>query len=233
MSSTKKIVVPGEELPPEVQVREREHDYVYEEQGKKYAAVIGILEKKGDTYYFIPLQSIYVPKPGDFVIGLVVSIGIMNWYVDINSPYTAILTVSDLLGRPFDPQRDDLSRYLPIGSYIKAKVAAFDKTRNPLLTISDEGLGIIRNGVVVEIDPAKIPRVIGKKGSMLQVLKESTGCEVTAAVNGRVHISCPNPEMEPILVLAIKMIEEKAHMRGLTDKVKSYIEELKIVRGVR
>lgn len=230
---SRRIVVPGEPLPPNVVVRDREHEYVYERDGRKYAAVIGVLEERSGTTVFIPLQSIYIPRPGDIVIGLVVSVGILNWYVDINSPYTAVLTVSDYLGRPYNPQVDDLSKYLPVGTYLKAKIAAFDKTRNPLLTIQEEGLGRISEGKIVEIDPAKIPRVIGKKGSMLNMLKEETGCDIFAAVNGRIHVRCPNPEMEPIIVLAIRMIEEQAHTFGLTDRVKRYIEELKVARGVR
>ncbi|MCE4624464.1 MAG: exosome complex protein Rrp4 [Desulfurococcales archaeon] len=235
MSEVKRrIVVPGERLPPNVVVREREHEYVYEEEGVKYATVIGLLDERGENPVFVPLQSIYIPKPGDVIIGLVQSIGIMNWYVDINSPYVAILTAQDYLGRPYNPQIDDLSRYLPVGSYVKVKVLAFDRTRNPLLTVrGEEGLGRITKGKIVEVDPAKIPRVIGRKGSMLQMLKEETGCSIFAAVNGRIHINCPNPEIEPILVLAIKMIEEQAHTSGLTDRVKKYISELKVIRGVK
>ena len=228
----KRIVVPGDRLPPNVTVREREHEYVYEINGVKYAAVVGLLDERGEKPVFIPLQSIYVPKPGDIVIGLVVSVGIMNWSVDINSPYTAILTAQDYLGRPYNPQIDDLSSYLPVGTYIKAKVVAFDRSRNPLLTVNGEGLGRISEGKIVEIDPAKVPRVIGKKGSMLEMLKSETGCSIFVSVNGRIHIKCQEPAMEPILVLAIKMIESQAHLSGLTDRVKKYIEELKIVRGV-
>ena len=67
---------------------------------------------------------------------------------------------------------------------------------------------------------------------MLDMLKSETGCNIFVSVNGRVHIKCSEPAMEPILVLALKMIESQAHLSGLTDRVKKYIEELKIVRGV-
>ncbi|MCE4610096.1 MAG: exosome complex protein Rrp4 [Desulfurococcales archaeon] len=225
----RRIVVPGERLPPETIVRDT--NYVYEYNGEKIAAVVGLLDER-EKPVFLPLQTVYVPKPGDVIIGLVSSVAIMNWYVDINSPYVAVLTAQDFLGRPFNPQQDELSRYLQVGDYIKAKVVSFDRARNPLLTVRDEGLGKINTGKIIEIQPAKIPRVVGKKGSMLEMLKSQTGCEIFAAVNGRIHIQCKNPEMEPILVLAIKMIEEQAHLTGLTDRVKKYIEELKVVRGV-
>jgi len=229
MEAKRVIVAPGDEVPRETIAKE---PYVIEVGGRKVATVIGLLDFRGDKPSFIPLQYVYVPKPGDIVIGLIASVGVMNWFVDINSPYTAVLTAQDFLGRPYNPVTDDLTRYLKVGDYIKAKVVAFDRTRNPLLTVADEGLGRIVEGKIIEVQPAKVPRVIGKKKSMLTMLQEETGCEIFVAVNGRIHIVCPNKDLESILVLAVKMIEREAHTSGLTERVKEYIRELKRVRGV-
>ncbi|MCE4600699.1 MAG: exosome complex RNA-binding protein Rrp4 [Desulfurococcales archaeon] len=223
------IVVPGDKLPDEVEAKE---PYVVEVGGSKYATVMGILDLHDDKANFIPLQSVYIPKPGDIVIGMVQSIGVMNWQVDINSPYVAVLNAQDFLGRPFNPLSDDLTQYLNVGDYLKAKVVAFDRSRSPLLTVQDKGLGKIVDGKIVEIQAAKIPRVIGKKRSMLNMLQEETGCDVFVAVNGRIHVKCSDPDREAILVLAIKMIEREAHTTGLTARVQEYIQELKKVRGV-
>lgn len=226
----KRIVVPGERLPEGVVVKDP--SYVYEYDGKVVAAVVGVLEEK-EKPVFVPLQTIYVPKPGDIVIGLVSSVAIMNWYVDINSPYVAVLNAQDFLGRPFNPQQDELVKYLQVGDYVKAKVVSFDRARNPLLTVREEGLGKITEGKILEIQPAKVARVIGRKGSMLDMLKTETGCDIFVAVNGRIHVKCANRDMEPIVAAAVKMIEEKAHTSGLTEKVRKYINELKLVRGVK
>ncbi len=224
------IVTPGEKLPEEVQARE---PYVVEIEGAKIATVTGILDLHGEKPQFIPLQTIYIPKKGDVVIGLVQSIGVMNWQVDINSPYIAVITAQDFLGRPYNPLTDDLPSYLKVGDYVKAKVVAFDRSRNPLLTVQDKGLGRITEGKVVEIQPAKVPRVIGKKRSMLSMLESELDCEIFVAVNGRIHVKCPDKERETILVLAIKMIEREAHTTGLTERVQKYVRELKHVRGVK
>ncbi|MEB3765701.1 MAG: RNA-binding protein, partial [Desulfurococcales archaeon] len=88
----RRIVVPGERLPPETIVRDT--NYVYEYNGEKIAAVVGLLDER-EKPVFLPLQTVYVPKPGDVIIGLVSSVAIMNWYVDINSPYVAVLTAQD------------------------------------------------------------------------------------------------------------------------------------------
>jgi exosome complex component RRP4 len=229
--SQRRLVLPGEPLSLDVEARE---PYIYRaSDGSLRAAVPGLLDKRGDKEVFIPLEGVYIPKPGDIVIGLVSGVGVTNWFVDINSPYTAILNVQDFLGRPFNPATDELSRFLSVGDYVKAKVAAFDRTRSPLLTVQGQGLGKITEGKVVEISPARIPRVIGRKGSMLEVLTKETECEIFAAVNGRVHIKCPNRDMEAIAILAIKTIEREAFTSGLTARIRKLIEEEKLVRGVK
>jgi len=225
-----RLVVPGEPLESDV---EAEYPYVIEEGGVKRATVIGLVrEAEGGKKTFVRLKGVYVPTPGDTVIGMITGIGVMNWYVDINSPYTAVLNVNDFLGRPFNPAYDDMSALLKIGDYIKAKVVAFDRTRNPLLTVQGKDLGRIVTGIVVEIAPSKVPRVIGRKRSMINMLEEKTGCKFFVAVNGRIHVECPSKDLEAIAVLAIKYIEREAHTAGLTERVMRLIEEEKSVREV-
>jgi len=223
-----KIVVPGDPLPEEVRGPE---EYLVKTGKTVTPAVVGLLEP-GSKPSFVPLTSIYIPSPGDIVIGLIESQGVMNWFVDINSPYQAILNIQDFLKRQYNPAIDDLSRFLQIGDYVVAKVQSFDRTRNPVLTVAEEGLGRIVEGKVVEVSPAKVPRVIGRKGSMVNSLKELTGCDFLVAVNGRIHVKCPNEDVEAIAILAIKMIEREAHTVGLTNRVKRFIEEERKLRGV-
>ncbi len=225
------LVLPGDPIDDDVEAKVV---YVYtDESGRKRAAIPGFVDKRGDKKVFIPLETVYIPKPGDVVIGIVAGIGVTNWFVDINSPYMAVLNLQDFLGRPFNPAVDEPGKYLEVGDYIKAKVLAFDRTRSPLLTVQGEGLGKITEGKVVDVSPARIPRVIGRKGSMLEVLTSETGCEIYAAVNGRVHVKCPNRDLEAIAVLAIKTIEREAFTSGLTARIRKLIEEEKIVRGVK
>ncbi len=224
-----RIGVPGEP----VDDAGGEEPYVASVGGVRRATVVGMIresEEGGRT--FVKLKGVYIPEPGHVVIGLITSVGIMNWFVDINSPYTAVLSVQDFLGRPFNPAVDDMSALLKVGDYIKAKVVAFDKTRSPTLTVQGEGLGRIVRGKVIEISPAKVPRVLGRKRSMLQVLEEKTGCSIFVARNGRIHLECPNEDLEAIAVMAIKIIEEEAHTSGLTRRIIKFIEEERKVREV-
>jgi len=223
-----RIVCPGEELDPSV---EAEHPYVVEFGGRKIATVVGLYTEREGRKAFIKLKGLYIPRPGDVVIGLVVGQGVMNWYLDINSPYTATLMVQDFLGRQYNPAVDEMSRLLSVGDYVKARVAAFDKTRNPALTVQGEGLGRIVSGSVVEVSPAKVPRIIGKKKSMVSLIEEKTGCKLFVAVNGRVHVECGSEDMEPLVAYTIKLIEREAHTSGLTARVTRFLEEELRIRG--
>jgi exosome complex component RRP4 len=75
------------------------------------------------------------------------------------------------------------------------------------------------------VSPAKIPRVIGRKGSMIGMLKRETSCNITVGQNGLVYVSGRNREDERIAVLAIKKIEEEAHTSGLTDRVTDMVKK--------
>ena len=197
----------------------------YRVDSRIYACKLGLVEYKGRTVNVVALNTFYVPSVGDLVIGKIVEINLHGWTVDINSPYLATLRASEVFTKPYKPQKDELSEILDIGDLIQAKVIAYDRTRNPLLTIREPGLGKITRGQVVKVSPAKIPRIIGRKGSMISMLKKETRCNITVGQNGLIHISGRSSEDEQIAVLAIKKIELEAHTSGLTDRVTEMISK--------
>ncbi|HDI02071.1 MAG TPA: RNA-binding protein, partial [Ignisphaera sp.] len=180
----------------------------------------------------IPLKGRYIPKEGDIVIGIVADVGLTAWFLDIRAPFPGILNASDYLGRPFNPASDNLRKYLDIGDVVIAKIAQFDRTRDPVLTVQDKGLGKVIEGSLIEIEPSRVPRVIGKKRSMINMLTESTSCQIIVGNNGRILLKCPNSEIEAITILAIKKIEEEAHTTGLTERIREFIIEQKVKRGL-
>lgn len=229
------MVVPGDLLAEDDGVIIETPAYI-ERIGKKlYARVIGLAnistEEKKVKIGIIPLEGVYMPKTGDIVIGVVKDIGITHWEVDIRAPYHAILTVQEVLEHPFNPATDSLRRYLDVGDYIIAKIVAFDRTRDPLLSIKGKGLGRVVEGAIVEIKPSRVPRVIGKKASMINMLKTETGCEFVVGQNGRILVKCPNKDLEEVAVLAIKIIEREAHTSGLTERVREIVRREKARRG--
>ncbi len=180
----------------------------------------------------IPLKGRYIPKEGDIVIGIVTDVTLSSWLVDIKSPYLAILNASDYIGKSFNPSSENIRKYLDVGDVVIAKIAQFDRTRLPILTVQDKGLGKVVSGSLIEIEPIKVGRVIGKKRSMITMLSEQTKCEFVVGVNGRILLRCPDPELEYVAILAIKKIEAEAHTTGLTERIKEFILNEKVKRGL-
>jgi exosome complex component RRP4 len=106
-----------------------------------------------------------------------------------------------------------------------AQVIAFDRTRDPLLTTKGRGLGKVTSGLVARITATKIPRIIGKKGSMITMLKKETATDIIPGQNGVILVTGTNRDQERVAVEAIYMIEREAHTTGLTDRVRAMILE--------
>ncbi len=234
--SNRQVVVPGDPIAEGDDVIV-ESPLIEKVGNRYYAVVIGLVtvsQEEGKVKIgLIPLEGAYIPKPGDIVVGVVEDIGLTHWEVDIRSPYRGILTIQEVLDRPFNPATEQLQKYFDVGDYVVAKVAAFDRTRDPLLTVKGKGLGRVTEGVVVEIKPSRVPRVIGKKASMINMLVSETGCDFVVGQNGRILVKCPNKDLEEIAVLALRMIEREAHTTGLTDRVREFIRRERERRGVK
>lgn len=188
------------------------------------ATVIGISEISDDSVRVIPLTGMYIPKSSDLVIGKVVSHTSLSWEVDINSCYVGILPAADVFGRDFSAHADELTSKLAKGDLIAARIVNFDRTRDPLITIADRELGKIESGTLITISPSKVPRLIGKRGSMIQTIEMATHAVITIGQNGLIVVSCDDSNGLLKAINAIRMIEEEAHMANLTDKVKEMLE---------
>jgi len=229
----RQIVLPGQLLAEGKDVEVKAQHTIYRVGDKYYSSVIGLADiQEGKRLSVIALEGFYFPKVDDVVIGMIVDIGLTSWTVDIRSPYLAILHASDVLNKPFNPLKDNLRRHLDLGDLVLAKISQFDRTRNPVLTVKGKGLGKITKGVIVEIIPSRVPRVIGRRGSMINMVKEETKCQITIGLNGRIWIIGPTPAHEEVAVLAIKKIERETHTSGLTDRVKMFIREELRKRGL-
>ena len=195
-------------------------EYAYSREGKVYAAVMGIKNVSPIGVSVIPLWGQYMPSAGDFVIGIVNDIGPSNWMIDINAPYPAPLHVSEV---PWKVEFGDTSRFLNIGNVVLLKILSVDESKKIQVTMNDSGLRKVEGGLLVEIAHSKVSRVIGKSGSMIQLLKSESGCRIFVGQNGRIWID-GEEDRAAVVADAIKMIEEKAQARDLTEKVKKYLE---------
>ncbi|PBO84170.1 MAG: RNA-binding protein [Thaumarchaeota archaeon] len=192
---------------------------------KIIATAVGISEIYDDSVKVIPLTGKYIPKIDDLVIAKVNSHTSLSWELDINSCYVGFLPAQDVFGRDFSAHADELASKLKTGDLVAARIANFDRTRDPLVTISDRDLGKIDSGILIAISPSKVPRLIGKRGSMIQMIEQATNAAVTIGQNGWVVVSCDTPEGLLKAKIAIEMVNEKAHVANLTDQVKEMLDK--------
>lgn len=223
----RQLVAPGDLLAEGAYVA---GENTYKEDNRIYASRIGVVDYEDRKVNVVALRAFYIPRIGDTVIGTVVEVGFNGWTVDINSPYLAMLRASDVLGRPFRPQKNELSKVLDTGDLVIAKIVAYDRAHNPQLTVGEPGLGKITRGQLVKVTPTKIPRVIGRKGSMISMIKEETGCRVILGNNGTILITGKKPEDEQLAMMALHKIENESHTAGLTDRIAQMIKNEKSKR---
>jgi exosome complex component RRP4 len=194
-----------------------------------FSALIGLFKVRGNAISVIPLEGSYVPLEDDLVIGRIIVVGARSWIVDIRGPYAGVLSLNNVLDRDFKPGPNfSPDKYLSVGDLILAKVISFDRTRDPVLTMHQRGLKKLVSGRLIEINPVKVPRIIGKGGSMINMIKEATGSQIHVGQNGRILIDAPNLEAENLVIECINKIENESHVSGLTDRIKQLLNEKKI-----
>ncbi|MCD6525049.1 MAG: KH domain-containing protein [Thermococcus sp.] len=197
----------------------------FREGNRIYSTVVGLVEIRGDMIRVIPLEGPYIPEVGDNVLGKIVDVRFSNWTVDIGAPYQANLRVQDAVEERIDLLKTDLRKIFDIGDIIYAKVKAFNEVNQ--IDLTTKGMpfkgGPLRGGRLVTITPSKVPRVIGKGGSMINMIKKLTGTRIIVGQNGWVWVSGKNDELEKLAVEAILKVDRESHVQGLTDRVKEFL----------
>jgi exosome complex component RRP4 len=192
----------------------------YSESGQVFAAQLGIRTERDGLVMVIPLNGRYIPERGDAVIGEVVDLGPSHWLVDINSPYPAPLHATE---SPWRVEFGDTARYLKAGDVIMCHVLSVDEIKRVQLTMTEREARRLTGGMVMEISPTKVPRVIGKQGSMVSLIKELTHCQIYVGQNGRIWLDGTDRDTA-IAAGAIRLIEDRAQAFGLTEAVRELIE---------
>jgi exosome complex component RRP4 len=197
-----KIVVPGELIAD----KPLKIPDAYIEDGKTYSEVVGLFHEQENR--LVALEGAYTPYEEDYVVGVVEDVKFAGCNVNINSPYTAFLSSKDTRFQ-FD-----------FGDVMFAKVKGVDEVKNVNLFDARK----LQGGEIVEISPVKVPRVIGKKSSMLNMLIDATRSEIYVGKNGRLWIKGGDSSLA---ARAILKIEKEAHITGLTDRMKTFLENEK------
>ncbi|MEM7821413.1 MAG: exosome complex RNA-binding protein Rrp4 [Candidatus Aenigmatarchaeota archaeon] len=216
----REIVLPGEKI------GERKGRRIgrgaYAEGEEVFAKVLGIPKITENEITVVALSGVYIPSVGDMVIGTISDIQTSGWVVDINSPYTAFLPISEAVGEYVDILKTDISRYYDLGELIYCKISKVAKNKTVTISMKTIGARKLYGGTTIKITPTKIPRVIGRGGSMITILKSKSGCEIIAGQNGIVWINGVNKAK---VIEAILTIEKESHLIGLTEKIERMLSE--------
>jgi len=191
------------------------------ENGKIYAEILGILQTGQEYINVIPLKGRYFPMENDFVIGIVEEALSSNWLVDINAAYPALLHVNEV---PWDIEFGETEKYLNYGDSIMAKVLQVDKEKRIQITLKDRNLYKIKGGQIIEVEPSKVPRIIGKKGSMITLIKKYIKCRIFVGQNGRIWIDGEYEDINKIIEI-IRMIENESLSFGLTNRIEEILKK--------
>ncbi len=218
----RKVVIPGETLAKGIGYLAGQGTHRVNEEIR--ASILGLMEMQGKVVKVIPLKGAYIPKEGDKVIGQITDVGYSVWEVNVNAPAPALLSITDVK-QYYIELGEDLSKYFDIGDYIFAEVEKVGKAMFIKLKMDEKMYRKLDTGMILKVSPVKVPRIIGKKGSMISLLKEETGCLFIVGQNGVVWIKGKSGKNELVAAKAIKFIEENAHKDGLTDKMKEKIKE--------
>ncbi|MBA3064182.1 RNA-binding protein, partial [Candidatus Woesearchaeota archaeon] len=194
----------------------------FRNKDKIISSGLGLVNVNGRVIKTISVSGRYIPKSGDTIIARVTNILMGGWILDIDSAYSAVLSVKE--AKDFIRRDADLTRYYNIGDYIITNIVMVTSQRLVDASMKGPGMRKLIGGRIINANCHKVPRIIGKKGSMVSMIKNATECSIIVGQNGIVWIN-GSPENEIIVVKTIKKIEREAHISGLTDRIKAFLEK--------
>ncbi|MBM3309658.1 MAG: hypothetical protein FJY77_05320 [Candidatus Altiarchaeales archaeon] len=231
----RELVVPGQLLGMDV----RYESNCYAEGPNVYSSVKGMARVDGESISVLPSKGGYMPKPDDTVVGIVVEENIAGWVVDLDTAYRCFLRKDEVNGSKFGGRdsrprgrmawgrgrRDDRNVFEPrqevkfsIGDVLSAKILSVDEVYDANLARPWK----LTEGLVISVNPKCIPRLIGKKQSMVNMIKEKTECKIVIGQNGFVWIKGDDTTL---VVEAVRKIEREAQTQGLTDRISAMLSE--------
>ena len=217
----KDIAVPGETLAIGLDILPG--NGTYRDSEKIIANRLGLVVIDGRTIKLIALSGRYIPKTGDTIICKVIDVSFNGWRLDTNSAYSAMLSLKEATS-DFIARGANLTQYYDLGDYIVCGI--INVTSQKLVDVTTKGPGLrkLKGGRIIEVNPNKVPRIVGKQGSMVIMIKEATKCNIIVGQNGLIWID-GEPINELLAIQAITKIEKESHLSGLTDKIKEFLEK--------
>ena len=221
MTEERQLVIPGEVIVKSDEVLPGEN--TRKENGEIIALRYGLSEVSENIAKVIPVSGVYSARRGNVVIGEVVGLTSAGWLVDIGTAENAFLSIMEV---PRYVDKNALHEVMDIGDAVIAKIWNIGG-RGIDLSVKMRGFGKLYEGMIFSVNPYKIPRIIGKEGSMINLIKDATGCNISVGQNGLIWIKGDTIDKELFAKKAISYVEANATKEGLTDNVTKWLSENK------
>jgi len=206
MNTEKKIVVPGDLITDQVK---KLGQNVYFENNKIYSSIIGILSESNDFVSVIPLNGPYSPVVGDGIVAVVKDEVLNGYILEYNSFDDSFLLKSNI--------RKELS----IGTVVFLRIKNIADNGS----LEFDNINILPKARVFQTSPVKIPRLIGKNESMLNLFKEYLGGNIVIGKNGWIWY---NSEDVSLAKRAFSLVVKNSQKSNLTNSVKDFFEKNKL-----
>jgi len=211
--SEHEVVLPGQLLSDD---GKRGGEGTYVVGGKVYAAQVGLAVIKDSKVHVIAFKGAYKPQPGDRVIGVISDVKPNGFEVVLGKHLTGVMRIPD--------RKEVQSMRLKVGDVVSLRVK--ESSLRGVILEHGERVKKFEKGLLISMHPAKVSRLIGRRGSMISMIKKITGCNIVVGRNGLIVISGPSPSREFAAISAIKLVESEAHTQGLTERVEKLIKSL-------
>ncbi|MEK6927094.1 MAG: KH domain-containing protein [Nanoarchaeota archaeon] len=217
ISKKRKVVIPGE-------VIVSGEDFLPSDGTKRsgddiVAMRYGLSEESGMVVKVLPITGAFIPRRNNVVIGRVSNITMNGWVVDIDWANPAFLPIDE---SPRFINKNEMDQFLAVGDILIAKIWGMNQ-RGIDLSLRSRGLGKLEGGFMFRVIPARVPRIIGKEGSMISLIKDKTGANIVVGQNGWVWINAETADSAIKARKVIEFIVDNFHQEGLTDKVEDFL----------
>lgn len=196
--SIKSIIFPGEI----VTKGQKRIPGTFVEDGNTVAATLFI----SDGGSVVPLEGGWAPRRDDIVVGSIESVRNNVYSVNLSHFGRSLIIGGKYERYSFNPN-----------DVIEARVKDVEDRSTVILAYPRP----LQGGMTVSVKPSKIPRVIGKENTMVNQISELTETRIVAGKNGLVWIKGRHVALA---IMAISIIESEAHTSGLTNRIKSLLE---------
>ncbi len=218
----KDIVVPGEDLAQGMDFLPSAGSY--RDGDAIVSQLMGMVRVDGKVIKIIPLTGTYIPKRNDTIVGQISDLTYSAWSIKTFSAYQAMMSMKEATSEYIE-KGADLTKLYDIGDYIVIKITNVTSQKLIDVTMKGPGLRKLREGRIVKVNSNKVPRIIGKQGSMVGIVKQYTNTQITVGQNGIVWIYGEDAKMENLAEKTIRKIEAEAHTSGLTDKIEAWLKK--------